>query len=229
MAASIGDIEADTAYVDDTQSALYCESVAAYDAAKTETARQYVAGLTVFTFIWAAYEAAVAGTRAGHLVGLHRAARNGERGRRLFEDFPADFPTLETLSNVGRLAEVLCKRGDLFDERLKKLRDKTIAYDFVFSAEICREFRNFVVHGEDKAPEHEDWHYGRQPGESIARIRRFYAIGRLLLLMIQALARAGIAKGKNEEIEWGVDDDYEPLMCDPRHILSTLHLNDNSA
>ena len=47
--------------------------------------------------------------------------------------------------------------------------------------------------------------------------------------MIQALALAGTTKDKeNEEIEWDVDDGYEPLMRDPSHILSTLQLNDNS-
>src|SRR5208283_1203098 len=46
MAASLEDVYADTAYVDDTQSTFYCSSVADYETARSEMASKYVAALS---------------------------------------------------------------------------------------------------------------------------------------------------------------------------------------
>ena len=87
----------------------------------------------------------------------------------------------------------------------RAVRSKYANRDLVFSAELVREFRNFIVHGEDKVPDHEAWHYGRTRGEATARVRRFYAIGRLILVLIQSFACAGLC-GEGKEIEYGEDD-----------------------
>lgn len=223
MAASLEDVQADTSYVDDTQSTLYCSSAAEYESAKSEIARRYVAGLTVFSFLWTAYEAAFDVTRREHLRKLSKEGRNGERGRRLFEELPSDFPQLAPLRNIAKLAEFLCERGNLFDNRLQRIRAKYPQRNMVFAAELCREFRNFIYHGQDRSPDHEDWHHGRARGESVARVRRFYAVGRLLLLLIQALAYAEVSNDA-DEIAWGLDEDYEPLMSPPKRVLESLHL-----
>ena len=51
----------------------------------------------------------------------------------------------------------------------------------------------------------------------------FYAIGRLLLLLIQSFASAALRK-QSSLIEWGHDDDDEPIMSDPKQVLISLHL-----
>lgn len=141
----------------------------------------------------------------------------------MFEDYGSLFPSPFGLKTLARLSEHLCERGNLFDERLLRIRARFDQRDLAFSAEICREFRNFIVHGEDEAPEHEDWHYGRARGEATARLRRFYGISRLLMLLIQALAVGGLSEHL-QEIEWGHDDDFEPLTYEPRQVLVGLHL-----
>lgn len=223
IAASIRDIDADTSYVDNTHSALYCESVAEYDDAHSDIARRYVAGVTVFTFLWRAYEAAVQLVWPDRLRRLWKEGNVGERGRRLFEDFPDNFPSLRYLTNVARLAEFYCDEGKLFEKRLYAIREKLPDRDLKFSAELCREFRNFITHGEDQVPEPAGWSGdGRQTN---ARIYRLYAISRLLLLLIQAFAYSQL-EGDPSDVEWGYDDDGEQLMASPKIVFADLHLLD---
>ncbi|MGJ5065240.1 hypothetical protein [Bradyrhizobium oligotrophicum] len=226
MAASLEDIRADTSFVDDSASLFLCSTAAEYEAAKTEMACKYVGGLSVFTFLWMAYEATVELTLPNELKKLLKQKSLGERGRRLFEDHADSFPSPFGLKTLAGLTEQLCERGILFDDRLDRIRRKFDERGLAFSAEICREFRNFIAHGEDEAPEHEDWHHGRGQGEATARIRRFYSISRLLMVLIQALAVVGLS-AHAQEIEWGYDDDFEPLIQEPRAVLVGLHLLDD--
>ncbi len=223
MAASIEDVLADTAYVDDTQSVMFCSGAAQYEAAKSEVACGYVAALSVFTFLWAAYEGAARLTLPGELKRLNTEGRFGERGRRLLEEWPEHFPQLVGVQNMGRLADSFCERGNRFDSRLGRIRAKFTKKDLVYAAELSREFRNFIVHGEDEVPEDEDWHYGRAPGESAARVRRFYAVGRLLLLLIQAFTTAALCEPRTK-IEWDLDEEFERIDSDPKQVLVCLHL-----
>jgi hypothetical protein len=220
MAASLKDIDADTSYVDETQSVMLCSGAANYEDAHTDVVRQYVAGLTIFTFLWAAYEAAVQLTRPEHLRGLSKDGRNGERGRRLFEDFSKEFPPLRSMQNLNRLAVFFCEKGQLFEKRLTRLRERYKDRDMSFSAELCREFRNFIAHGEDAVPEPAGW---GDTGASIGRIRRFYAVSRLLLLLIQALAFLETAQATNE-VEWEYQGDGEYLIQLPNMIFAGLHM-----
>jgi hypothetical protein len=201
-------------------------TVAHYEAAKSEMACKYVAGLSSFTFLWLAYEATVRLTRPDVLRKLLREEKFGGRGRRLFEEYAGEFPEISGATRIARLAEGLCERGNLFDERLKAIRAKYAKRDMVFSAELVREFRNFIVHGEDKVPDHEAWHYGRTRGEATARVRRFYAIGRLILVLIQSFACAGLC-GEGKEIEYGEDDTgLGSLRGNSKLLLAGLHLLD---
>ncbi len=221
MAASIEDVHADTAFVDDTDSISYCSPAADFEAGQTEMASKYAAAASIFSFLWTAYEIAVQASFPHLLKGLLRDGRMGERGRRLFAEYAELFPDIEHLESVALLAERLCERGNLFGERLARIRARELQKGMTFSAELAREFRNFVVHGEDEIPQHEAW--GGTPGEATARIRRFYAIGRLVLLLIQTHASAAILTDTGP-IEHGLDDEYEPLFLEPRVLFERLHL-----
>lgn len=186
LAASIDDVYADTGYVEDEMVFALCETKIDYENARSEVASKYVAAASVFNFIWNAYEAAVSITEPNNLRKLLNDGRLGERGRRLFEGHPEIEKNFLGIQDLTRLAKFYCARGKLFDERLEKLSTRFPVDNFVSAAELCREFRNFIFHGEDEVPEHEDWCHPR--GTSTARIHRFYAISRLLLYLIQALA-----------------------------------------
>ena len=88
MAASIEDVVADTGFVEDPLVFEMCEPTIDYENAQSEMASKYVAGATIFNFLWLAYESAVALTAPNELVGLLKEERLGERGRRLFEARP---------------------------------------------------------------------------------------------------------------------------------------------
>ena len=173
--------------------------------------------------MWTAYEAAVRLTHPDHLKALLKEERFGERGRRLFEEHSGDFPQIVGVKSVAHLAELRCERGNLFDDRLSRIRARFSNREMIFSAELTREFRDFIVHGEDEVPHHEAWHFGRAAGEATARIRRFYAIGRLLLILIQALAAAAVSEHFHS-IRWGAGDDFERPVRDPKAVLMGLHL-----
>lgn len=216
MAASIEDVDADTGYVEDPMVFALCEVSIDYENAQSEMASKYVAAMTIFNFLWAAYEAAVSATLPDKFKGLLKDGRLGERGRRLFEEEPDLAEHFDGLSFALSLAVNYCSKGGLFDERLSRARQRFSKLDFVFAAELCREFRNFVFHGEDEVPSHPDW---GDAHESISRLRRFYAIGRLLILLIQALAWLSLP-ADTQEVDAADDLDWEDhILAFPRRAL----------
>jgi hypothetical protein len=217
MAASIEDVTADIGYVEDPMVYALCEPTIDYDNAESEMASKYVAGATVFNFLWQAYEAAVASTVPSEFPKLLKEARLGERGRRLFEARSEMSGLFPGLSEIVGLAFFQCERGELFTDRLKRVKERFTARDLVVAAELCREFRNFLFHGEDQSPSHEDW------GSAVisrCRLYRFYTISRLLLILIQALTWIGLA----DDVALAREEDDAPVSC--RKVLETLQFRD---
>jgi len=141
----------------------------------------------------------------------------GERGRCLFEarlEISGKFPGF---GEILGLALFQCQRGGLFEVRLARLKARFTDRNLVTSAELCREFRNFLFHGEDQSPSHEDW---GSASVSRCRLYRFYTISRLLLFLIQALAWIGLT----DDITLTPEDDDAPVPC--RTVLATLHFQE---
>lgn len=143
MAASIEDVDADTGYVENPMVFALCEPTIDYENANSEMASKYVAGATIFNFLWQAYESAVTLTAPNELVRLLKEERLGERGRRLFEARPELSVRFPGLKEVVYLALYQCRHGELLDERLDKLTARFPGHDFVTAAEISREFLSF--------------------------------------------------------------------------------------
>src|SRR5262249_25655943 len=59
MAAALGEVEVNTAYVDLSVSWMICGSAAEFDDAHSRVAEQYFAAAIIFNFLWNAYEAAI--------------------------------------------------------------------------------------------------------------------------------------------------------------------------
>jgi len=217
MAASIEDVVADVGYVEDPMTYALCEITIDHDDAESEMASKYVAGATIFNFLWQAYEAAVASTAPLELPKLLKEARLGERGRCLFEARPEISGKFPGFGEILGLALFQCQRGGLFEVRLARLKARFTDRNLVTSAELCREFRNFLFHGEDQSPSHEDW---GSASVSRCRLYRFYTISRLLLFLIQALAWIGLT----DDITLTPEDDDAPVPC--RTVLATLHFQE---
>jgi hypothetical protein len=214
LAASLEDVEADTGYVEDPMVFALCEPAIDYENAASEMASKYVAGVIIFNFLWLAYESAVALTEPEELQRLRNEGRLGERGRRLLELRPEVSPCFPGLKDLVSLALLQCHRGGLMDQRLHRVEARFPARDLVTAAELCRQFRNFLFHGGDEVPAHEDW------GDAIiarCRISRFYTVSRLLLYLIQSMAWITTPEGANV-VEYGSFGD--PIH--PRRVLERL-------
>lgn len=218
MAASISDVEADTGFVEDPMVFALCEPTIDYENARSEMASKYVAAASIFNFLWNAYEAAVAATATEELRGLLKDGRLGERGRRLFESRPELSTRFGGLDELVRLGIRLCELGGRFDDRLNKIRLRFTERDLVLAAELSREFRNFVFHGEDEVPDHPDWGDAQV---AHARLYRFYVLGRLLLYLIQALASISVLPGA-DALEWGHHDSGDRQLHSPRDVLANV-------
>ncbi len=221
MAASIEDVEANTGYVEDPMVFALCEPTIDYENAQSEMASKYVAAATIFNFLWQAYEAIVFLTAPTELRRLAKEQRLGERGRRLLEareDLTSRFPGT---SDIVKVALLHCRGGGRMTERCDRVQQKFGNNDLTTAAELVREFRNFLFHGGDEAPTHEDWGDIRT---SRCRICRFYSLSRLLLYLMQAMAWI-THDGEEKLLRYETADD-EPI---PRETLTRLQFKISEA
>jgi len=173
MAASIDDVFTDPAFVDDSDSWMFCETVGDRDREDRERASKYTAAMITFNFAWNAYEAAIE-ISAGTAFPRDKIP---VRARRLFQAEPKLGNTVQWLPVSYRVARHICSG---VPELKSGIEDAEKEYGLVgpaAAAELCRLFRNYVIHGRDDSP----------TVESNAPYRRFYSITRLLLLLVQLL------------------------------------------
>jgi hypothetical protein len=184
MAASIDDVFTDPSYVDDSEAWLYCESVADFDAREREYAAKYAAAIITFNFVWNAYEAAIE-ISAGEAFNKDKTP---VRARRLFAAEPDLGRAMPSLEMSYQVARQICSRVPELESGIAAIAAKYKLSGAAAAAELCRLYRNHIIHGRDDAP----------VTESHRPARRFYAVIRLLLLLIQLLVmrrltdRAGI-------------------------------------
>lgn len=209
MAASIEDVEANTGFVEDPMVFALCEPTIDYENGQSEMSSKYVAAAAIFNFLWRAYEAMVSVTAPNDLVRMNKEQRYGERGRRLLEARPQLTSHFRGISDLVKLALLQCRKGGLMNERCDRIEAKYRSNDLIAAAEIAREFRNFIFHGGDEAPGHEDW---SDIVTSRCRIFRFYSVSRLLLYLIQSMCWI-VHAGAPTRFEYGSDDD-ELTACE---------------
>lgn len=173
MAASIDDVFTDPAYVDDSEAWLYCESVADFDAREREYAAKYVAAFITFNFVWNAYEAATEISAANAFL----RDKTSVRARRLFAAETELSHAISTLETSYRLARHFCAKAPELVVDIDAIKAKYNLEGAAAAAELCRLFRNYVVHGRDDLP----------TSESHLACWRFYSVIRLVLLLIQLL------------------------------------------
>lgn len=196
MAASLDGVKADTAYTDDSESYLYCDSVDDFENAHSESASKYMAALIVFNFLWSAYELAVKCS-----PGAGDRGKTGARARDFIGGMQVNIQKMQLFPHLLELAIAQCRRaGDPDDSEiaveLKKLDVKYPKGDpdcvGLRAGEYLRMFRNHIAHGADKVPYPDDWGWMNEEANPIFKIYRFYGASRLLLLSIQLMLLASV-------------------------------------
>lgn len=177
MAASIEDVFADPSITDDSESWAWCSPAWESDEQDREQASKYVAGLTIFNFVWMAYEDAI---RESHITKYVK-DKLPVQARRHFSDFTDATGDMPLLAFSYRLARHCCLKDDVLTDEISNIEAKYDLKGAAAAAEIVRLFRNYIVHGSDPIPI-----YHLNGGWAFAR---FYAMSRLILLLIQSLIR----------------------------------------
>ncbi len=200
FAASISGITADTSYVDDTGSGLYCRLAANYDDAQSKLISVYVAEVTKFVWVWMALEMTI-----NSLCTLSRQNRIGlavkfveERGARIrfFGLHEVEQETHAKAPDVV-LDEYICA----VSKRIKK-RGQELPKELYFFY-LCRAARNYLVHGNADMPITKDWDQNTTDWyERNDRVVWVRSLARLALFGLQSLLYAA--------------------FCDSDHTTSTV-------
>lgn len=177
MAASIEDVFADPSITDDSDSWAWCSPAWESDEEDREQASKYVAGLTIFNFVWMAYEDAIRESS----ITQYRKDKLPVQARKHFADHADRAEDMPLLAFSYRLARHCCLEDDVLTDDIGKIEETYGLKGASAAAELVRIFRNYIIHGSDPIPI-----YHLPGGWAFAR---FYAMSRLLLLLIQTLVK----------------------------------------
>ncbi|HYC06246.1 MAG TPA: hypothetical protein VED40_23360 [Azospirillaceae bacterium] len=172
MAGGIQDVICNPSLVHDSDDALYCETVAHYEDESQELASKYTAALIIFNFAWSAYEAAIETSARGETVKETLPVH----ARRLFQAEGDRASQIRALDQSYNYARHMCERQALLKDQFARTITKHGLTGPAAAAEMVRVFRNYIVHGDDPLP-----------ADSVLPCYRFYAVTRVVLLLIQHL------------------------------------------
>ncbi|MCD2180312.1 hypothetical protein [Rhizobium sp. C1] len=177
MAASIEDVFADPSYIDESDAGLYCGTAWDRDEEDRDAASEYVAALTIFNFVWMAYEDAI---RQSNILAFSR-EKLPVQARKHFAEHASQIDQIPALTYLYRIARKCCLHADPIADEVRAIETKYKLTGASAAAELGRVFRNYVVHGSDPIPLD-----GFPKGWGLAR---FYTVSRMLLVLIQCLVR----------------------------------------
>ena len=206
LAYSLTDLSADT---DIDGAGMWCSPAADYDDTDSEVTAKYLAATVVFTFVWSAYERAVATMRPS-------TAGKGAVGRDMIASLArCHIPYLrDALFNALELDR---SKTDFRHRDMRRMIDTGSAAGV--AAEYLRQFRNRLIHGDIKKPEPKDWGYKSEYiPNSDYDLRIVHANTRLALLIIQILACEDLGDGL--KVQYMLEE-----ACDPKFLLRYLHCN----
>lgn len=173
MAAAIENVRADPSYAGDYITGFYCDTAWDADEEERELASHYTAALSIFNFVWMAYEASVVMSADGR----YASDKVPVRARKILAEESWE-DRLQLLDYVYHFAKTVLTKSDVLVEPLSWIETKYGLKDAAAGAELCRLFRNHVVHGDDPVP----------PNADVWSCYRFYAVSKLLLVLIQIFA-----------------------------------------
>ena len=208
MAVSIEDVFVDPSYIDDSNSAVYCDIAWDFDEEQREYSSKYVAALAIFNFTWTAYEAAIE-----NALGTNFSKdKLPVQARKFLKDAAERFEdNLPAFTGSYKVAWGICHRIAGIRDDLDLIEKKYGLTGAAAAAELARIFRNHVFHGKDSTP--------LSGGSTMTS--HFYATTRLLLMLIQLLL-LHTARDTGADIPLSlIDDDKGERPA--RHVLLNLH------
>lgn len=208
MAVSIEDVFADPSYIDESESALYCEPAWAFDENQREQASKYVAALSIFNFTWIAYEAAIENA----LGPEHSKGKLPVQARNFFKDAGEQhWKNLPAFDGSYCVTRQICSRIPDIQSDIDFIASKYGLTGAAAAAELVRILRNHIFHGKDRTP---------LSGEA-AMVSHFYAATRLLLMLIQIFLLHTI---RNHETDIPLSLVHDDMGNKPaRDVLLNLH------
>jgi len=207
MACGIENVQADPTAAFETDSWM-CGTAWDADERRREAASKYTAGLAIFNFVWAAYEAAIAA-----LCANPRREKIPVLGRNFFKSCAGKEFEIVGFYSYMELAKKCCRReSSLWLQIESSLKSYSLS-GAAAAAELVRIFRNHVFHGKDNVPwgdEGDHWSYFR-----------FYSVSMLCMTLTQMLAVAAL----NGAVQnCNVYSDGEFITYEPRRLLLRAHL-----
>ena len=221
IATSIDQVAADTAYVDESQSVMYCRPAAEYEDAHSALVSTYVKELTVFVWTWMAFENAI------DMVCGRSSDRIGNAARYIKTRTPSF--TFVGLPDVE--ARALDLVGSSEKKKIHKIAAKIVkenkwSYErHLLFLYIVREARNSFIHGDIPEIQPRDWGpmstYRVDDDENVVAVRVFTQLS-LFGLQILLLATT---EGMDCRLEHGFRD--APTHSLLREVLQVIHLNED--
>lgn len=209
MAVSIENVFVDPAYIDESDSGLFCDTAWEFDEEQREHSSKYVAALSIFNFIWMAYEEAI-----GCCLGENFSKdKPPVQSRKFFKGAGEKIEAYMASFRVSyKAAAYFCRqRNKKLAEDIDLIQTKYGLEGASAAAELMRLFRNHVVHGDDSTP---------LLGDS-RMVVHFYASARLLLMLIQILLLHRMTDQTAKIPLSLVLDDKGELPA--KHVLLNLH------
>ena len=220
VATSISEVVADTAYVDENDSIMYCEPAAELEDARSALISRYVEDLTVFVWVWIAFEKAIdilcrrSNDRIGDAVHYikDRVASFEFVGLRDVECKAYDMVRHLIEGKVQKNAATLVKSGQWLSERHLL---------FIY---IVREARNSFVHGDVHEIEPEDW--GEFSTYRVENDRNIVAVRLLTQLSLFALQLLLLAS--TQRVTHRISQRSTNALSDAplQDVLQVIHLSD---
>lgn len=210
MAASIEDVFADPSFVHDSSASQYCGIAWDRDEEDRESASKYIAALTIFNFVWLAYEAAIEEVADGRFS----SDRTPVRGRKIFQAEAGKIECASFSSLPFRAARHYCQGIEKLEADIAKIDAVYELEGAAAAAELGRLFRNYVVHGDDPMPL-----YGELDPRPYAR---FYSMTSMLLQLIQALLLISLTSG-NRMVAMSASNERLGRRVRAAWLIANLH------
>ena len=221
VSSSIYEVEADTSFVDDTESVVYCRPAAEYESARSDLMSKYVRNLTVFVWTWIALEKAIdlvcpcsKGNRVHNAVKfITRHAKSAE----LWGMRDVANGTYEVVRNL---------MGDKIDRKIRLATNNgfwspELNVLFIY---VCREARNFFVHEAMIDFEPEDW--GASSDYRIEPDKKLVAVNLLTHSTLFAIQLLLLASAVSCECTYRTNENSAGVPSDLllQQVLQAIHL-----
>lgn len=218
MAASVENVIIDTSRFDD--STLMCRPAWEYQSKRSELLSQLATKLTMFNFVWGAFETAI------KIINPPKVPKTIKSGASIIDDALYFLKTnYEPAKSVDfydwTVAELhdLIKQIPYYKPLMKELRLQQAIGITGVGVHVVRKMRNMFAHGTMTMPEPEEWNLHKPLDHEL-----IHQATRVILLTLQMILLTSL-KNQVIQVELLEDDDGFPYEEDIQIVLRSLHVN----